>query len=213
VETIGCEPHPMLAESIRARGIPCLTVHEVAIAPASGTVMLFLNDDDEDLTPTTVFPAQREPGATDETLVSAMTFADFVDSGVTSVWGDEPVELLKIDIEAAEIALLLDTPAAILQRFQQITVEFHDFRDRSLGPDVRRAKERLRGLGFRELRFTLNNEDVLFVNERFFDTTKHMAQLGLLLRYRIIRGVLRRMHRRLLGREPADYVPRPYEAG
>ena len=117
--------------------------------------------------------------------------------------------MLKVDIEAAEIPLLLETPAPILQRFQQITVEFHDFRDERLGPDVARAKQRLRDLGFRELRFTLNNEDVLFINERFFGSTTRMARLSLLLRYRIMRGMSRRIHRRVFGREPADRVPGP----
>jgi FkbM family methyltransferase len=207
-EVIGCEPHPALAESVRAQVIPSLKVHEVAIASQSGSSTLYLGEDHFP----TVDTALRAVGVAEETLVRTITFSDFVDSDVTTEWGDEPIELLKIDIEAAEIPLLLDTPAAVLQRFQQITVEFHDFLDERLGPDVELAKQRLRALAFHELRFTLNNEDILYINERFFDAG-HMARLALLLRYRIIRGILRRMHRGLLGGEPADRVPAPHKAG
>ena len=88
------------------------------------------------------------------------------------VWGDEPIDLVKVDIEGAELPMLLETPEAILRRLEQISVEFHDFRRAELKPFVDRARQRLRALGFDELRVTLDNQDVLFINGRFFGLSR-----------------------------------------
>jgi len=78
--------------------------------------------------------------------------------------GAARVNLLKLDIEGAELDLLLDSPAELLQRCDQITVEFHDYWYPELGERTEKAKTRLRSLGFHMIRFTPNNKDVLFVN-------------------------------------------------
>lgn len=76
------------------------------------------------------------------------------------------VNLLKVDIEGAELDMLLESPAELLQRCDQITVEFHDYWYPDLRPRTEQAKARLRSLGFHMIRFTPNNRDVLFVNTR-----------------------------------------------
>jgi FkbM family methyltransferase len=78
--------------------------------------------------------------------------------------GATRVSLLKVDIEGAELDMLLDSPAELLQRFEQITVEFHDYWYPELRERTERAKARLRSLGFHMIRFTPNNKDVLFIN-------------------------------------------------
>lgn len=77
------------------------------------------------------------------------------------------VGLLKIDIEGAEILLFNSTKDEILQNVEQITVEFHDFIDKSLLEDVRHIITRMESLGFYRKNFSLNNGDVLFINEKF----------------------------------------------
>jgi FkbM family methyltransferase len=80
--------------------------------------------------------------------------------------GATRVNLLKVDIEGAELDMLLKTPAELLQRCDQITVEFHDYWYPDLAERTEQAKARLRELGFHMIRFTPNNKDVLFVNTR-----------------------------------------------
>jgi FkbM family methyltransferase len=76
------------------------------------------------------------------------------------------VNLLKVDTEGAELDMLLSASDEVLQRFDQITVEFHDYWYPELAQRTEQVKARLRGLGFHMIRFTPNNIDVLFINER-----------------------------------------------
>lgn len=77
------------------------------------------------------------------------------------------VGLLKIDIEGAEILLFNSTKDEILKNAEQITVEFHEFMDKSLLKDVRRIIARMESLGFYRMNFSRNNGDILFINEKF----------------------------------------------
>lgn len=91
------------------------------------------------------------PGVTLETLLSELGLSD--------------VDLLKVDIEGAEIAMFDAAPDAVLRRLRQITVEFHDFIDPAEGPDVERIIKRLAGLGFDAVVFSRRfHGDVLFLN-------------------------------------------------
>jgi FkbM family methyltransferase len=105
-------------------------------------------------------------------------------------------DLLKLDIEGAEVDVILDSPADVLQGFDQITVEFHDFLFPELAERVRAAIRRLEGMGFATIRFSLDNTDVLFANPRALRLGP--AQL-LATRYwtRNLRGLRRRLRRRL----------------
>lgn len=82
--------------------------------------------------------------------------------------GLERADLLKLDIEGAELEVLEQTPQATLQAFDQITVEFHDFLDD--GTSTRRIlaiRQRLAGLGFRDIVLSSpwgHHADVLFLN-------------------------------------------------
>ena len=55
----------------------------------------------------------------------------------------------------------------MLQGFDQVSVEFHDFIDTlKIGPDVAAIKRRMQRLGFGCIVYCLPNKDVLFVNLR-----------------------------------------------
>jgi len=71
---------------------------------------------------------------------------------------------MKVDIEGAELAMFESASDADLQKFTQITVEFHDFIYPEQSREVESIKRRLRGLGFWVINFSLDNSDVLFVN-------------------------------------------------
>ncbi len=77
------------------------------------------------------------------------------------------VDLLKVDIEGAEIAMFDAAPDHVLRRLRQISIEFHDFIDPKQGPAVARIIKRLGGLGFDAIVFTRRfHGDVLFLNRR-----------------------------------------------
>lgn len=81
--------------------------------------------------------------------------------------GVRHLDLVKMDIEGAELMALLDSSDQTLLRVAQITIEFHDFCGLLSRHDVERIRDRFRALGFREFRFSRSNMDVLFVNTRF----------------------------------------------
>ena len=60
----------------------------------------------------------------------------------------EVVDLLKVDIEGAEIALIDAADDATLRRCCQMTIEFHDFMDPDQAVNVKRQLDRFESLGF-----------------------------------------------------------------
>lgn len=80
----------------------------------------------------------------------------------------EQVDLCKVDIEGAEIEMLLGASKQTLLKMQQITIEFHDFLDPALVPYVQSVMRRLcHELKFRRIRLSRGNQDVLLLNPRF----------------------------------------------
>ena len=74
------------------------------------------------------------------------------------------VDLMKVDVEGAELDMFESALESDLRRIGQITIEFHDFIYPKLTPRVEAAKRRLRTLGFWMINFSLDNTDVLFIN-------------------------------------------------
>ena len=76
------------------------------------------------------------------------------------------IELLKLDIEGAEIPVLLSAAPAFLHQIKQITVEFHDFIDNADLPRIKDTILRLEELGFYGVRFShFTYGDMLFLNK------------------------------------------------
>lgn len=78
------------------------------------------------------------------------------------------VDLLKVDIEGAEVGLFEAASDEVLSNITQITVEFHDFVPGAVSADeVAKIKKRLQGLGFYVIQFSRStNADVLFINRK-----------------------------------------------
>lgn len=83
------------------------------------------------------------------------------------------IDILKIDIEGAEIQLFDSTPASIIEKIKQITMEFHSF-DKYFGlqSSVDREIDYLKSIGFFYIDFTKNKQDVLFLNRRFYSLSE-----------------------------------------
>ncbi len=79
------------------------------------------------------------------------------------------LDLLKIDIEGAEVSLLDSLPDSFLGNVGQIAIEFHDFCNLVKKEDVARLERRIKSLGFFSINFTKEShghEDHLFVNRQ-----------------------------------------------
>lgn len=115
--------------------------------------------------------------------------------------GGKGAELLKMDIEGAELDVLLHSSPEVLRSFAQITVEFHDFWYPELAERTEEAKRRMQSLGFWTVRFTPNNKDVLFVNQSVVDLSGLMKMwIGIVLRnWNGLGRALRLLTRKLTG--------------
>lgn len=78
------------------------------------------------------------------------------------------VDLLKVDIEGAEIELFKSLSDNTLKRFKQITIEFHDFiKELRCSEEVEGIANRLASLGFVCIVFSWSNKsDTLFLNKQ-----------------------------------------------
>lgn len=103
------------------------------------------------------------------------------------------IDLLKLDIEGAEIDVLENLPQGLLAVTGQITVEFHDFLDASELPRIRRVIRRMRESGFYFIQFSHHDySDCLFVNSRLHPLGAGQ-KTGLLFK-KYYRGVLRKLN-------------------
>ena len=91
------------------------------------------------------------------------------------------VDLLKMDIEGAEIAALSSLSVGTLKRIKQITVEFHDFMFPSQKTDVTNVCNFLQQQGYYFYDFSLNENrrDVLFIR-------KELMSVGERIFYKIL---------------------------
>ena len=110
---------------------------------------------------------------------------------LTEALDEEPngrIDLLKMDIEGEEIAVLLDAPAKLFNRVVQMTIEFHDFLDASSVPAIHAVIERMRGLGFYAVRFSSRSYgDLMFVNCNLAPLSA-WQRAWLLVRFKYLRG-------------------------
>jgi FkbM family methyltransferase len=178
------EPTPSLAEELRNHH---WIVHEAAMS-ASGESQMFYVDHNN----TEASHLGANDGDGDMIAVEGIKLDDLLlEAG--------EVDLLKMDIEGAEIGVLLNVDAALLKLVKQITVEFHDFRS-DMGvdlSDVQEVESRLLSLGFRKFKISHStNGDVLFVNARFFELTMIDSFLIMLLA-KWVPGVIKVLRRSL----------------
>lgn len=97
----------------------------------------------------------------DKIICQGITLGEFLKQNNIS-----KIDLLKVDIEGAEIEMFETTPAEILKNINQITVEFHDFLWPELRSNVEKIKNKIINLGFYCISFSIkNNGDVLFINK------------------------------------------------
>lgn len=178
---LSIEASPVLFEALSLP--PKATGFNLAIAGEDGEVSFAISDNPEGS-----FVGQGGSGERQVT-VPARGLAAFLDENAP---GD--IDLLKLDIEGAEIPALASLSARQLDRIGQISCEFHDFCGYATSQQVDAAIGQLQAAGFEMINFAVfTRGDVLFVNRRHH-------RLGLTdrlrLKYweRIKRGIQRRLH-------------------
>jgi FkbM family methyltransferase len=125
--------------------------------------------------------------------VRATTIESFVHAH-----GISRVDLIKMDIEGAEVSVLDSCSDEFLSGVTQLTVEFHDFNGQVPRSEVQRIVGRLKRLGFFYVRMSgIGNQDAWFINRALCGIS--MLEC-LYIRY-VVRNVvgLTRIVRRRLG--------------
>lgn len=123
---------------------------------------------------------------TDGSYVDAITYDDF-----SSYYNLSEIDLIKFDIEGSEIEVFASCTDEQILNWKQITIEFHDFIFPELSGEVFKIRERLRGIGFQEIRFSLDNTDVVYLNTKYFRTFTPMIFVSIIC-FKYFRGFKRR---------------------
>lgn len=157
---IGIEANPGLAEQNRTdRGLDC---HNFAVCGCEGVVK-FQVDDVHSMNSRIVDGAAVGPdivevqGSTIETIVPLVNVTN--------------IDLLKLDIEGAEIEVIETASREFFSRIPQIAVEFHAFLDKSKKSSAIDCIKTIESAGFTSFDFSMNLGNVLFVNQKFYRTS------------------------------------------
>jgi FkbM family methyltransferase len=96
------------------------------------------------------------------------------------------IDLVKMDIEGAEIEVIGSLDDDLIKRVGQWTIEFHDFMSMMSASDVHRCVERIADLGFYELFWSRhrNNADVLLINKNRFPLSRYIVEQHIVRRAR-----------------------------
>jgi FkbM family methyltransferase len=138
-----------------AHELPGVSVKHAALTDYEGLVELQLTTNHETSSIVGVSPWDQR---TTTESIDGITFDSLV-----AAESLQTIDLVKVDIEGAEVALFESTPSEVLERVAQFSVEFHDFTHVVSEQDVDRVIKRLRALGFSSIRFSTNNSNWLLV--------------------------------------------------
>lgn len=155
------EANPALAEALRIEGR--FPVWHCALAAAEGRIRFNIAENDEG---SSILPLPKESEYNCVFRESVEVQARTLESLLTEV-RPARIDLVKMDIEGAEVPVLRSLSAATLRRIGQITVEFHS--DPVFGFDLSREVEdvirHMRRHGFVCMDFSgTTRRDVLFIN-------------------------------------------------
>jgi FkbM family methyltransferase len=148
------EPNPYLCASLQELAIPGVTVHGVALAGTRGLRPFLVMNNSE---------ASHVASANDSKEGTVQVQTITLEDLISQIPATASIDLIKMDIEGAELDVLEHVPAGLLERVRQLTIEFHQFVYPESRVRVEAVKKRLSNLGFWVVDFSRTNYDVLFV--------------------------------------------------
>jgi len=153
----GLEPDPRLFPNLPI--IEKCTFHQLALSDKRGNMMLNLGQ----LQCSSLHYKEKENFC--KIKVETISLPEFC--GLNNIG---KIDLLKLDIEGSEMLVFKKLEDEwIVKKLIQITVEFHEFLDPSVVPEIKAIIKRLKRLGFYYLPFSRTYGDVLFVNKSFIN--------------------------------------------
>ncbi|MCX5713509.1 MAG: FkbM family methyltransferase [Candidatus Omnitrophica bacterium] len=162
VQAFGCKCYALEASPGLYEAIPKdqhIKKFNLAVCKKNGPISFYLSSNLE--ASTIVNDIKKAWDSFGTIIVDGITLEDFLIRNKIS-----SVDLLKIDIEGAEIEVLDSISDDTLRTIKQITVEFHQFcKGINCGEDITRIKKRFNNLGFICIAMRLDNTDVLFIND------------------------------------------------
>jgi FkbM family methyltransferase len=148
------EPNPNLYAELQGAAIPGVTVHGVALAGSPGPRSFVLMDN----------PESSHFGATDNSSENVVQVEGVTLEELVSEIPGTGFDLVKMDVEGAELDVLEHVPTRVLERIRQLTVEFHQFMYPESRGRIEAVKRRFVDSGFWVIDFSRTNYDVLFVH-------------------------------------------------
>lgn len=150
-----------------------LSKHNLAVCATAGMLPLHLTDDPQ------ASSLVRLDGHeyTRSVLVRGVSFPEFLREQEIG-----QVDLLKMDIEGAEVGVFDSCPDHLLERIGQVTVEFHEWAPASgvRCEDVQRIMSRMRRIGFYVYKtHPTSFYDVLFLNRRVVPRWRYFRSVWL----------------------------------
>lgn len=180
VVCIGAEASPQIFQELKKND--SLKSYNIALHDHVGTVELNLS---ADILSSSIFDASTHSvnGTTSVLCMDLESFA--IHAGVAQI------DLLKVDIEGAEIPMLAACSDDFLRKIPQITIEFHDFCGITPASEVTDCLTRMKALGFDVIRFSrVGHQDTLLVNRALVSVSK-AEFLYVKYIYRNLKGAVR----------------------
>jgi len=178
---VGVEANPFLAEAFNEPSSPQCS--NLAISAQKGPVRFFIDPGNSEAGSLTVV----DKSSARPVEVEGIPFAEFY-----LARGTRDVDLLKIDIEGAEIDLFDGVEPSIFANTKQICVEFHSFLHPEHLPAIRRIIARMQAAGFYCCDFSTQYVDVLFLNGKLEHISK-MDEAQMIV-HKYVTGAKRRFH-------------------
>lgn len=160
-EIFALEPNPHLLDAINPSGDPRIHLRPWAATGNPVDDLSFQIDSTNPLASRIDAPAAD--GA-ERIRVRGVSLPEILD------WTARPfVDLVKVDVEGAEVDLLLKSDGETLARIGQLTIEFHDFCGLITAEQVRQVKRHLNSAGFYGVNMSrIGHQDTIFLNRSFF---------------------------------------------
>lgn len=186
-QVYGFEPDPRLFTKLPT--LPRVDYHQIAVASGRRTMKLNVSSDND----SSSYYHSRKDGA--YIIAEAMSLEQ-----IAVMLKIVKIDLVKLDIEGAELEVLENADKEFLRSVSQITVEFHDFIEPRDRPRIERCLTRMRGAGFWIKKMSWRDfSDVLMVNEASLPLGDGQ-KLRIIVAGKYMRGAIRLIKRWISGR-------------